>query len=488
MNSFLDALARANGRASLWLARLAAVALAIIALVTFGDVIGRYFFHAPFAFTVELTQMLMAIVVFFGVGLVTHEDAHISADVVTLRLPPRWRAAVAAVTNLLALCFLAILTWRLWGHAEFLYGKGDTTMVWTVPLWPVAFAVALGVLVFVHELGHFMVAKRLGILVQRFSIGFGPVVFARRRGETEYALSAMPLGGYVKMLGEEDETDPAVVAEPERAFSTQPARRRAAIVFAGPAMNFVFAFVVYAVLFATVGAEMPSHEARIGGVTAGMPAEHAGLKPDDRVIAIDDRPIATWEELSHSVLGSEGRRLRLTVERDGQQTPIEVTPELRDNRTMFGEDAGRVYRIGIEASRDWTSVSPPRAVLMAAQQTWSASAVVLKGLLLMLQGRVSPSELGGPIAIARAAGQQARAGARYFLTMLAFLSINLGVLNLLPIPALDGGHLAFFGIEGLLRRPLRQRHRELAQQVGLLLLITLMVFVFYNDIHRLVQG
>ena len=351
-----------------------------------------------------------------------------------------------------------------------------------------AFAVALGVLVFVHELGHFMVAKRLGILVQRFSIGFGPVVFARRRGETEYALSAMPLGGYVKMLGEEDETDPAVVAEPERAFSTQPARRRAAIVFAGPAMNFVFAFVVYAVLFATVGAEMPSHEARIGGVSAGMPAEHAGLKPDDRVIAIDDRPIATWEELSHSVLGSEGRRLRLTVERDGQQFPIEVTPELRDNRTMFGEDAGRVYRIGIEASRDWTSVSPPRAVLMAAEQTWSASAVVLKGLLLMLQGRVSPSELGGPIAIARAAGQQARAGARYFLTMLAFLSINLGVLNLLPIPALDGGHLAFFGIEGLLRRPLRQRHRELAQQVGLLLLITLMVFVFYNDIHRLVQG
>src|SRR2546423_14146830 len=144
MNSFLDALARANGRASLWLARLAAVALAIIALVTFGDVIGRYFFHAPFAFTVELTQRLMAIVVFLGVGLVAHEDAHISADVVTLRLPPRWRAAVAAVTNLLALWFPAILTWRLWGHVEFLYGKGDTTMVWTVPLWPVAFAVALG--------------------------------------------------------------------------------------------------------------------------------------------------------------------------------------------------------------------------------------------------------------------------------------------------------------------------------------------------------
>src|SRR5437870_4185667 len=280
-------------------------------------------------------------------------------------------------------------------------------MLMTGPLVSfLAFAVALGVLVFVHELGHFVVAKRLGILVQRFSIGFGPVILSHRKGETEYALSAMPLGGYVKMLGEEDENDPAVIAEPERAFSTQPARRRAAIVFAGPAMNFVFAFLVYAILFATVGAEVPSHD----------------------------------------------------------------------------------YRIGIEASRDWTQVSAPRAVLMAAQQTWSASVVVFKGLLLMVQGRVSPRELGGPIAIARAAGQQARAGARYFLTMLAFLSINLGVLNLLPIPALDGGHLAFFGIEGLMRRPLRQRHRELAQQVGLLLLITLMVFVFYNDIHRLVQG
>jgi len=143
-SSIIDGLARANGRITMALASIAAVALAVIAAVTFGDVVGRYFFHAPFAFTVEMTQMAMGLVVYFGVGLVTHEDAHISADVVTLRLPPRWRAAIATVTNLLALCFLAILTWRLWAHAEFLYGKGDTTMVWTVPLWPVAFAVALG--------------------------------------------------------------------------------------------------------------------------------------------------------------------------------------------------------------------------------------------------------------------------------------------------------------------------------------------------------
>jgi TRAP-type C4-dicarboxylate transport system permease small subunit len=142
--SFIGTLTRANGRVTLWLARIASVALAVIAVVTFIDVVGRYFFSAPFAFSVELTQLAMAIVVYFGVGIVTHEDAHISADVVTLRLPPRWRAAVALTMNLLAAGFLILLTWRLWQHAEYLRAKGDTTMVWTVPLWPFAYAVAFG--------------------------------------------------------------------------------------------------------------------------------------------------------------------------------------------------------------------------------------------------------------------------------------------------------------------------------------------------------
>jgi TRAP-type C4-dicarboxylate transport system permease small subunit len=142
--SILGALMRANGRVTLWLARIASAALAIIAVVTFVDVVGRYFFNAPFAFTVELTQLAMAVVVYFGVGLVTHEDAHINADVVTLRLPPRGRALFALVMNLLAAAFLVLVVWRLWVQADFLRGKGDTTMVWTVPLWPFAFAVAFG--------------------------------------------------------------------------------------------------------------------------------------------------------------------------------------------------------------------------------------------------------------------------------------------------------------------------------------------------------
>jgi len=350
----------------------------------------------------------------------------------------------------------------------------------------VAFGVALGLLVFVHELGHFAVAKRIGVKVLRFSIGFGPILFSRQRAETEYAVSAMPLGGYVKMLGEDDEDE--IVAEPERAFATQTPLRRSAIVFAGPAMNFIFAFVVYALLFAIVGAEVASNEPRVGGVAAGSPAEEAGLKMGDKVVAVDGQPTTTWEALAQTVRDSKGKPLVLSVDRDGQQVAITVTPKLRDSRTMFGEDRGQVYLIGIEASHDWQRVGPLSALGMAAQQTATATYVVAQGLVLMVQGRVPLRELGGPIAIARAAGQQARAGARYYLSMLAFLSINLGVLNLLPIPALDGGHLALFGVEALLGRPIRQRHRELAQQVGLLLLLSLMVFVFYNDIHRLVQG
>ena len=349
-----------------------------------------------------------------------------------------------------------------------------------------AFVVALGILVFVHELGHFAVAKRLGVKVLRFSIGFGPILFARHRGETEYAVSAMPLGGYVKMLGEED--DDEAMAEPERAFATQPLARRSAIVAAGPAMNFLFAFLAYALLFLWVGVEIPSTEPRVGRIAAGSPAEQAGLRAGDRVVAVDERPMATWEELARTVRESQGAPLALTVERDGAQLSIRVTPTLREKPSVYGNETDRVYLIGIEASHDWQRVGPLQAITLAGRQTATASYLVAQGLLLMVRGRVPQDELGGPIAIAQAAGEQARAGARYFLSMLAFLSINLAVLNLLPIPALDGGHLALFAVEGVMGRPLRQRHRELAQQVGLLLLLSLMVFVFYNDIHRLVQG
>ena len=217
----------------------------------------------------------------------------------------------------------------------------------------ISFGIALGVLVFVHELGHFAVAKWVGVKVHRFSIGFGPVLFSWRRGETEYAVSALPLGGYVKMLGE-GEDDPEAAAEPERAFLTH--RHRAAIVAAGPAMNVVFAFVAYAALFAAVGVQVPSTQPVVGGVMAGMPAAEAGLQANDRIRTIDATPIETWEDLSKAVVASGGKRLRLGIDRNGEQKTVEVTPVLHETHTLFNEPAGEVYRIGVEASAEWQEI------------------------------------------------------------------------------------------------------------------------------------
>jgi regulator of sigma E protease len=323
--------------------------------------------------------------------------------------------------------------------------------------------------------------------VQRFSIGFGPVLLRSRRGETEYAISALPLGGYVKMLGEDDDAESEVATTPERAFQRQPLGRRSAIVFAGPAMNFLFAFVAYAVVFALIGVETPSNTTKVGGVSAGLPAEMAGVHADDVIKAVDGRPVTTWEELSKAVVASGGKPITLTIDRGGAEFPLTVTPKLQDGRTLLGETTAPVYRIGIEASHEWEDVGPVQAVGLAARQTWNVSSLVVQGLGAMFVGRVPLRELGGPIAIARAAGQQARQGIKYYVMTMAFLSVNLGVLNLFPIPGLDGGLLFFFLIEAVIRRPLAQRHREIAQQVGLFVLVTLMLFVFYNDIHRLVQ-
>ncbi len=352
-----------------------------------------------------------------------------------------------------------------------------------------AFTVALGVLVFVHELGHFLTAKRLGVKVQRFSIGFGPVVLRRQPGETEYALSAVPLGGYVKMLGEDADGDEPVPAEElHRAFSSQRPLRRAAIIAAGPTTNFIFAFLVYAVIFATVGTPIPSNEPRLGGVSASTPADRAGLRSGDLVKSIDGAPIDRWEMLSKTVRGSGGRTLHFVVERDGKPVKIDVTPEEHDLAAIDGGSTERAFLIGVEPSREWEDVGALKGIGLAIEQTAGTAWAVLQGLGHMVSGHISVKELGGPIAIAQAAGRQARNGAMNYVMMLALLSINLGVLNLMPVPALDGGHLALLVIEGALGRPLKPRALELAQQVGVLLLVSLMVFVFYNDIHRLVQG
>lgn len=349
-----------------------------------------------------------------------------------------------------------------------------------------AAVIALGVLIVVHEFGHFIFAKRLGVGVLKFSVGFGPRVFGRSIGGTEYAVSAIPLGGFVKMVGEEADGEEEV--DPRVSFSHQPLWKRAAIVFAGPGFNLLGAFVIFSLVFAVYGARVPSEAAKVGGVTENMAAATAGIQAEDVVSAIDGKPIATWEDLSAGIRASGGHEVELTIQRGTGTVAIRVTPESRPEKNLFGEETGTAFLIGIERGYDQEQVGVLRAVGMAATQTVWWCQTLLISVLKIVQGKISSQDIGGPILIAQAAGQQARMGLEYFLHFMAVISINLGILNLLPIPILDGGHLLFIGVEAVMRRPLALRHREIAQQVGLVILIGLMAFAFYNDIARQIRG
>ncbi|HXQ23634.1 MAG TPA: RIP metalloprotease RseP, partial [Candidatus Acidoferrales bacterium] len=306
-------------------------------------------------------------------------------------------------------------------------------------------------------------------------------------GRTEYVLSAIPLGGFVKMVGEDPEEE--VSADDEKvAFQHQSIWKRMAIVAAGPGANLLFAFVAFTLVFAVYGARVPSDTAKVGGVMDGMPAAAAGLKGGDVVTAVNGAPIAQWDALSEAIRSSAGKPVTLAVARDGSSFQVEVTPQAKPDKSIFGETLGTAYVIGIERGFDQEKVGPVDAIGMGAKQTVWWVQTLLVSLVKMFQGKIPAKDIGGPILIVQAAGQQARLGFEYLLNFMAVISVNLGVLNLLPIPVLDGGHFFFFAIEAVLRRPLDIRHRELAQQVGLVLLISLMAFAFYNDIARVLQG
>jgi regulator of sigma E protease len=351
----------------------------------------------------------------------------------------------------------------------------------------VAATIVLGFLILFHELGHFLVAKRSGVGVLKFSIGFGPKVIGKRVGRTEYVLSAVPLGGFVKMVGEDP--DEEVAAEDQKvAFQRQPLWKRMAIVAAGPGANILFAFVAFSLVFAIYGARVPSEAAKVGGVIENMPAAQAGLKIGDVITSVNDTPVDKWDKLSETIRASGGNPVTLTVQREGATVQIQVTPLAKPDKNIFGETLGTAYVIGIERGSDEEQVGPLSAVGMGAKQTAWWVQTLLISIAKIVQGKIPAKDIGGPILIVQAAGQQARLGLEYLLHFMAVISINLGVLNLLPIPVLDGGHFLFFAAEAVLRRPLDMRHREIAQQVGLVLLISLMAFAFYNDIARVVQG
>lgn len=344
----------------------------------------------------------------------------------------------------------------------------------------VAAVLGLGVLIVFHEFGHFLVAKLSGVGVLTFSVGFGPKIFVMKKGETEYALSALPLGGYVKMIGENPDEEVAQ-ADLDRSFAHKSLLKRMAIVFAGPAFNLILAVLLLMVVYTFYG--VPVMSTQINEIVKGTPAEKAGLLKDDRIVAIDGKAVKEWDELSGTIKASGGKMLNLQVQRGNETLNVSVQPERKEGRNVFNERKDD-WLIGISSRVTIEKGKAGLAIVRAVYQTYDYSKLTLQAFGKMLLGDVSPRNIGGPIMIAQMAGQQAQEGFGSFLAFLAVLSINLGVLNLLPVPVLDGGHLLFFMVEAVIRKPVALRYREMAQQVGICLLGLLMVYAFYNDIVR----
>jgi len=441
----------------------------------------------------------------------------------------------------------------------------------------VAFIAVIGILILIHELGHFVVARLSGVGVERFSIGFGPVLWRYKGPETEYCLSAVPMGGYVKMMGDDENPLEGGTGafDPAKAFHTKPLAVRFLIVFAGPAMNFVLAAVIFALVFMTMG--RPVLPAAVGRVIEGGPAAAAGLAAGDRIVQVDGRPIQYWEDLLRAVQESDGAGLRLTVAGPGGERQVTVTPARTKGRDVFGDEkeswdlgarpfapaiigdvvsghpaakaglkggdvvvalegrpvaswdemaeviqkrAGQPTALTIRRGRETLSITvtpmgvkdrgpdgkevevgrigispgmaatfvrsnPVVALWEGVARTAEVTALTAVGLYKIVVGQLDRSNIGGPIQIAVAAGEQARQGLPSLAFFTAVISVNLALLNLLPVPMLDGGHLLFFVFEAVLGRPLSLRKREIAQQVGFVLLMMLMVYAVYNDLARI---
>lgn len=342
-----------------------------------------------------------------------------------------------------------------------------------------------GFLIFIHELGHFIIAKLSGVKVLKFSLGFGPRVIGKKIGETEYLLSAVPLGGYVKMLGEDVE-DEVEQYEEERSYKAQPAYKKAAIVFFGPLFNLVTAVVIFFFVFLF---GIPTLSPVVGGVLPDTPAERAHMAVGDRVAAINGSPVKQWAEMTDIIHKSPGKALNVEVLRDSVKVSISITPESKKLKDIFGEEK-EVGLIGIKPSGETFTVREnlPDSLRGAILKTWEISALTLVGIVKMIQRIVPADNIGGPILIFQLAEKQATAGILSYFTFAAVISINLGILNLLPIPVLDGGHLLFLGIEAIRKKPLSEKFILISQRIGMGLLITLMIFAMYNDIFRLVSG
>ena len=360
----------------------------------------------------------------------------------------------------------------------------------------IPFLFVLTLVVFFHELGHFLVARWCGVRVVVFSIGFGPELFGfNDRHGTRWKLSAIPLGGYVKFFGDEnaasvpDQAALAAMNEEERrhSFVHQPVGRRAAIVVAGPLANFLLAIAIFAALFMVFG--KPSTSPRVDAIQPGSAAEAAGFQPGDVVLTIDGRPVESFSDMQQVVSTSAGQTLVFEVDRGGVRVMLKAVPTLKESKDRFGN----VHRIGVlgitrSPSPDDTHfqpVGPLKAVELGVQRTWFVVERTLSYIGGVISGREAADQLGGPIRIAQVSGQVATEGLSSLFSLTAVLSVSIGLLNLFPVPLLDGGHLLFYAIEAARGRPLSERAQEVGFRIGLAIVLMLMIFATYNDILHL---
>ncbi len=349
-----------------------------------------------------------------------------------------------------------------------------------------AFLILISILVFFHELGHFLVAKWCKVGVETFSIGFGPKIIKKKFGETLYCISALPLGGYVKMVGEQKKSSVAP-GDIARSFTHKKLYQKSLIVAAGPLFNFLLSILIFFAIFQISG--LFFYKPIIGQVSDNSPALRAGIKPGDVIKEINGVKIEFWNDIHVQVEKSGGSMLEILLERGKRKVATSLKPELMAYKNSFHEDKTR-YIMGVTVSGEKTHISlnPFQAIYYSLQENWKITELTIVSVWKMIAGSVPSDELGGPIRIAQLAGREAEKGVTNFAYFIALISINLGIINLLPVPVLDGGHLMFFAVEAVTGREVSESVREKANQVGIFLLVLLMIFAFYNDIIQQING
>lgn len=342
------------------------------------------------------------------------------------------------------------------------------------------FILVLSVLVLVHEFGHFIAAKRLGVSVEKFSIGFGPKLISVTKGQTEYMISAVPLGGYVKLAGD----DPSGELKKDlREFLSRSVYDRFKIIFAGPLFNYVLAFFIFSFIF-MFGS--PTLTTEVGNLLKGYPAELSGIMTGDKIVAVDGKPVQHWEDMTDIIHRRIEGTIKLSLERNGKEMEIDVKPIVRETKDIFGKKM-RLALVGIAPSQRIEKVRYPffQSFSMGFRKLIDLTVITYKALYSVITGRLSFKEsMTGPIGIFVITGQAAKLGLIYLLHLMGILSASLAIFNLLPFPVLDGGYIIFLFLEKLRGKPLSVKAQERITGFGIALLILLTVFIFYNDIVK----